>query len=174
MFSNLLPEKVFAILCEINTASEVHAFLDRLCGDAVALMHAYAVHEATHKGAAWGYIDFDVFHSTMYEQHKMCSTPTPYRSGSVHTADVPAVLQHGNVRERCFVLSNILSRRSHLWRFLVQCCDPSFMPHICRTRAADLLQERKDVCNGHLMRIHADTTKQVRLFFTQDNCLCFF
>ena len=161
MSSTLLHKNVFSILSEINNTPEVHAYLDRLCGDAVALMHAYAVHEATQQSAVWGCMDFDVFESIMHEQHKMCSTPTPYRSGSVHTRDVPEVLQRGNIRERCYVLSNILSRRSHLWRFVVQCSDPSFMPHICRARAADLLGEHKEVCNGHLMRIHAEPTKQV-------------
>ena len=125
----IFTRKVFAILCEI-TAPEVHAFLDYA---ETSASRTHMPHGATHKGAV-GCIDSTSFTAP-------CTSSTRCARRQRRTALVRAHCRRARSaaiwqRERCFVLSNILSRRSHLWRFLGN----AVIRVLCHTSAAHELQ----------------------------------
>ena len=96
------------------------------------------------------------------DQLRICSTPSAFRSGSVVTEDVWAVLDHGNTRERCAILANILTRRQHLVQFIAEAAPADTCPMVSRAAARRQLHAKNAVCNGRLVRSNVNVSAHLR------------
>lgn len=152
------------ILHEINMCSSVQSFLKHICTMIRILLHEYCIYEATQETAWQGIVDPSLYQRLMTTQLRMCTNSSPYRSGSVHVHDVLAVLENGNVRERCHVICNILGRRTHLWVFLLENTDRNFLPDIDRHAVFGLLNNHGRFCNGFICKNVKNKTQLTQIY----------
>lgn len=142
------------LLWRINTCPAIHKFLDEVCANVWVLLHEYAMYEAVQRQNAWqGVVDPELYCAVLKTQLRLCTSASPYRSGSVFPEDVPEVLAKGNIRERCHVLYTLLGRRSHLWVYLASTPRDTSPLVISQQSALLYLHTDPVFCNGALLRI---------------------
>ena len=154
IFENECPPSQNALLQRINTSPHVQHFFDNVCANVWMLLHEYTMYEAVQRHNAWqGVVDPELYSAVLHTQLRLCTSNSPYRSGSVTPEDVPEVLASGNIRERCHVLYTLLGRRSHLWAYLANTPREDSRLAVSQTAAQLYLHTDSMFCNGALVRM---------------------
>lgn len=159
------------LLWRINTCPAIHKFLDEVCANVWVLLHEYAMYEAVQRQNAWqGVVDPELYCAVLKTQLRLCTSASPYRSGSVFPEDVPEVLAKGNIRERCHVLYTLLGRRSHLWVYLAS--TPRDNSPLVISQQSALLHLHTDTvfCNGALLRAPKVKSSTAQVLGGQTRC----